>query len=230
MPSSVLHRLDAVNQEDSSTATTTASGYSDTGPLVNNSNAPTPGPSSLLGGWPAVAAAAATSANAGSSVTSLLQQGLLLIVKQHQQNQQQQQQQNHQLDLANNLSNLKALTSGISGSGGTNGSEGTESGNDLLQQGHSANQFIGPTIISPAQNRGTLFPGMRSQRWMNPADLAQRPFQCEYCTSRFKSKNNLRQHTRLHTGERPYVCNICNETFVQMSSLQHHRAKKHNTK
>lgn len=67
-------------------------------------------------------------------------------------------------------------------------------------------------------------------RWssmMNLREVEWRPFECTYCSKRFKSKNNLRQHVRLHTGERPYVCEICNESFVQMSSLQHHRNKKH---
>lgn len=100
----------------------------------------------------------------------------------------------------------------------------------IPQQGHSSNQFIGPNTGS------TLHPGLTADKldmatkYMAFRAMEQRPFECVYCDKRFKSKNNLRQHVRIHTGERPYVCNICAESFIQMSSLQHHRAKKHNTK
>ena len=98
------------------------------------------------------------------------------------------------------------------------------SGADLAGQGQSSQQFPGAVAMQPASS---AYLGVRQPRFRCPTDMSERPFQCTYCSNRFKSKNNLRQHIRLHTGERPYVCNICSETFVQMSSLQHHKAKKH---
>ena len=88
--------------------------------------------------------------------------------------------------------------------------------------GQPSQPYSGAMALQPIP-----YSGVRQPRFRSPTDMAERPFQCTYCNNRFKSKNNLRQHIRLHTGERPYVCNICNETFVQMSSLQHHKAKKH---
>ena len=35
-------------------------------------------------------------------------------------------------------------------------------------------------------------------------------FSCPYCGKGSKSKANLDQHIRIHTGVRPYVCNVCN--------------------
>ena len=35
-------------------------------------------------------------------------------------------------------------------------------------------------------------------------------FSCPYCGKGSKSKANLEQHIRIHTGVRPYSCNVCN--------------------
>ena len=35
-------------------------------------------------------------------------------------------------------------------------------------------------------------------------------FSCPYCGKGSKSKANLEQHIRIHTGVRPYSCDVCN--------------------
>jgi len=39
-------------------------------------------------------------------------------------------------------------------------------------------------------------------------------FSCPYCGKGSKSKANLDQHIRIHTGVRPYSCNVCNAAYV----------------
>ena len=50
-------------------------------------------------------------------------------------------------------------------------------------------------------------------------------YKCEYCHKALSSKQNLKEHTYIHTGERPYVCNEpdCNASFRQGSQLSAHR-------
>ncbi|XP_021707778.1 zinc finger protein 2 homolog [Aedes aegypti] len=46
---------------------------------------------------------------------------------------------------------------------------------------------------------------------------------CHICGKTFKLRSNLRQHSRIHTGERPFRCDICGKTFVQGSALTVHK-------
>lgn len=50
-------------------------------------------------------------------------------------------------------------------------------------------------------------------------------FSCQYCGKGSKSKANLDQHIRIHTGVRPYSCNVCNAasvTLLLVSFSAHH--------
>ncbi|CAG5118459.1 unnamed protein product, partial [Candidula unifasciata] len=47
---------------------------------------------------------------------------------------------------------------------------------------------------------------------------------CSFCDRAFKQLSHLQQHVRIHTGERKYVCQLCSRAFKQMTHLQqHHR-------
>ncbi|KAK8401782.1 hypothetical protein O3P69_001111 [Scylla paramamosain] len=59
------------------------------------------------------------------------------------------------------------------------------------------------------------------------ADAQLRPFSCLFCKSRFKTKQHLTQHQRLHTGEKPYACSQCPARFTQMTPLKRHMVKQH---
>lgn len=52
-----------------------------------------------------------------------------------------------------------------------------------------------------------------------------RPFCCSFCGKRFKRKDHLRDHERLHTGERPYACPHCGKDFVQRCNWNIHCAR-----
>ncbi|KAL1518391.1 hypothetical protein ABEB36_002021 [Hypothenemus hampei] len=51
-------------------------------------------------------------------------------------------------------------------------------------------------------------------------------YSCHICPKKFKSKQQLVNHSRVHTGEKPYHCQICGESFATTQNLYNHK-KKH---
>ena len=49
---------------------------------------------------------------------------------------------------------------------------------------------------------------------------------CGYCERKFKSKQNLDSHTKVHTGEKPFKCEVCGFEFTQSSNLKRHITRK----
>jgi uncharacterized Zn-finger protein len=47
-------------------------------------------------------------------------------------------------------------------------------------------------------------------------------FTCERCDRSFASKQNLVEHSYMHSGEKPYECVFCKERFRHISSLSLH--------
>ena len=56
----------------------------------------------------------------------------------------------------------------------------------------------------------------------------ERPFGCNHCDKRFKTKGHLRSHIMTHTGEKPYVCTFsgCHAKFSRPALLKIH-ARSH---
>lgn len=54
----------------------------------------------------------------------------------------------------------------------------------------------------------------------------EKPYQCQYCEAAFAQSNDLKAHTRRHTGER-YYCDVCNEGFVMGYMLTQHKRLAH---
>lgn len=50
-------------------------------------------------------------------------------------------------------------------------------------------------------------------------------FKCRYCFKNLSSRQNLKEHTYIHTGEKPYVCpeEGCGKKFRQGSLLSIHK-------
>lgn len=50
-------------------------------------------------------------------------------------------------------------------------------------------------------------------------------FKCKYCFKNLSSRQNLREHTYIHTGERPFICTEvgCGQRFRQGSLLSIHK-------
>ena len=51
----------------------------------------------------------------------------------------------------------------------------------------------------------------------------EKPYVCEICDKTFTNSDNLAWHMRIHTGKKPYKCHICEKTFSQSSILSNHR-------
>lgn len=68
-----------------------------------------------------------------------------------------------------------------------------------------------PVASAPMADLPTFIP---SPEW--------RPYSCRFCFKKFKRKDHLTDHERLHTGERPYHCQHCGRGFAQKSNCKNH--------
>ncbi|KAI9176026.1 Zinc finger, C2H2 type [Blastocladiella emersonii ATCC 22665] len=57
-----------------------------------------------------------------------------------------------------------------------------------------------------------------------PKYANERPHHCTDCGSRFKRREHLRRHARIHTGERPFACTFpgCTKTFARPDNRAQH--------
>ncbi|XP_025408264.1 zinc finger protein 436-like isoform X3 [Sipha flava] len=53
-------------------------------------------------------------------------------------------------------------------------------------------------------------------------DMMPPRFPCDVCEKKFKRKEHLIQHRKLHTGERPYSCETCSKSFSRKEHLMRH--------
>ena len=47
-------------------------------------------------------------------------------------------------------------------------------------------------------------------------------FSCDVCSIELKTKQSLRNHMLLHTGEKPYTCEVCGQSFTRSMQLNRH--------
>ena len=60
------------------------------------------------------------------------------------------------------------------------------------------------------------------KRHMVISHVQTRKFTCDRCERCFASRQNLIEHSYLHSGEKPYECVHCKEKFRHVSSLSLH--------
>ncbi|XP_048241159.1 zinc finger protein 384-like [Haliotis rufescens] len=51
----------------------------------------------------------------------------------------------------------------------------------------------------------------------------EKTFICPTCLKGFRSKQQLNQHSLVHSGIRKYECSYCDKAFKQLSHLQQHQ-------
>ncbi|CAG9312078.1 unnamed protein product [Blepharisma stoltei] len=63
------------------------------------------------------------------------------------------------------------------------------------------------------------------RRHINSSHLKIKCFLCSDCKKQFVSKQNLKEHMLIHTGEKPFICEElgCGKKFRQASQLLVHR-------
>ncbi|KAE9544989.1 hypothetical protein AGLY_000532 [Aphis glycines] len=72
-------------------------------------------------------------------------------------------------------------------------------------------------VCKAMNNRNVHNMPTRSTRDMMPPR-----FPCDVCEKKFKRKEHLIQHRKLHTGERPYSCETCSKSFSRKEHLMRH--------
>jgi uncharacterized Zn-finger protein len=57
-------------------------------------------------------------------------------------------------------------------------------------------------------------------------NITKQPVTCPTCSKTLSSRQNLRQHMNIHTGEKPFKCNYlgCSLSFKHASQLSNHKS------
>ncbi|VEN39091.1 unnamed protein product [Callosobruchus maculatus] len=49
-----------------------------------------------------------------------------------------------------------------------------------------------------------------------------KPFSCKFCKKGFVKKQEMEIHERVHTGEKPFACQFCGKKFAQLAPFKYH--------
>ncbi|XP_068082245.1 zinc finger protein 155 isoform X3 [Anabrus simplex] len=52
-------------------------------------------------------------------------------------------------------------------------------------------------------------------------------YECEYCGKKLTTRENMKTHWRIHTGECPYTCHVCGKCFRVPSGIKRHLREVH---
>ena len=55
----------------------------------------------------------------------------------------------------------------------------------------------------------------------------EKPFECNICNKKFRSKSNATAHEITHSQQQPFECTICNSTFKRKYDLKAHNKRLH---
>lgn len=75
-------------------------------------------------------------------------------------------------------------------------------------------------VLSPSQSNVN---GEEKCNSVVAGDEGEKLFACSKCDKRFKKRDNLTDHARIHTGEKPFGCDVCEKTFRRKDCLRKHK-------
>ena len=55
----------------------------------------------------------------------------------------------------------------------------------------------------------------------------EKPYSCKFCIKKFRLQNGLKDHERIHTGEKPFPCTFCDKKFRARSNRSEHEKLIH---
>lgn len=55
----------------------------------------------------------------------------------------------------------------------------------------------------------------------------EKPYKCEFCPYRARESSALKKHKRIHTGEKPFRCNQCKYRCTSVKGLKLHCINSH---
>uniref|UniRef100_UPI00358E1439 zinc finger protein 37A-like n=1 Tax=Myxine glutinosa TaxID=7769 RepID=UPI00358E1439 len=107
--------------------------------------------------------------------------------------------------------------------------------NVQVKQEHDNNENLGVSTNSAAETsseKARLFSCSRCshlfltegalQLHMNTRHKKGCLYKCAVCGKNFSTKQNVKIHNRIHTGERPYKCSVCGKSFTAKNSVTIH--------
>ncbi|XP_037795437.1 E3 SUMO-protein ligase EGR2-like isoform X1 [Penaeus monodon] len=88
--------------------------------------------------------------------------------------------------------------------------------------GHEGHPTASSQPYGALQRMFPISDPLRRLERLNTPGSETRIHKCQYCSRKFKRKDHLKTHIRIHTGERPYKCKICGRGFIQSQQVKIH--------
>ena len=81
----------------------------------------------------------------------------------------------------------------------------------------------------PCEICGQMFGQRKMERHIQAkhTENDQKRFKCELCGKGFATKQRLKDHTNIHTGERPFMCKYCGASFANNGNCRMHERSMH---
>ena len=79
--------------------------------------------------------------------------------------------------------------------------------------------LAGSTLLSSCPSRAPRL----SRKASLIVSALDKPYVCEVCSKRFKRREHLQRHGRIHTQEKPFLCEFCGRAASRNDNMKAHR-------